>query len=62
LAKGDGRYGTIMRRLAKTDMLILDDWEIYIFSDQARRDLLEVLEDRSGKRSTLITSQLPIDK
>ena len=51
-----------MRRLAKTDMLILDDWEIYIFSDQARRDLLEVLEDRSGKRSTLITSQLPIDK
>ncbi len=62
LAKGDGRYGTIMRRLAKTDMLILDDWGLFTFSDEARRDLLEVLEDRSGKRSTLITSQLPIEK
>ena len=61
LAKGDGRYGTILRRLAKTDLVILDDWGLYPFTDDARRDLLELLEDRTSKRSTLITSQLPLD-
>ena len=61
LAKGDGRYGSILRRLAKTDLVILDDWGLYPFTDDARRDLLELLEDRTSKRSTLITSQLPLD-
>jgi len=61
LAKGDGRYGTLLRRLARTDLVILDDWGLYPFNDEGRRDLLEILEDRSGKRSTLVTSQLPVD-
>jgi DNA replication protein DnaC len=61
LAKGDGRYGAILRRLAKTDLLILDDWGLSAFTEEARRDLLELVEDRCGKRSTLITSQLPIE-
>lgn len=61
LAKGDGRYGANLRRLAKTDLLILDDWGLHAFSEEARRDLLELVEDRCGKRSTLITSQLPIE-
>ena len=61
LAKGDGRYRTMLRRLAKTDLLILDDWGLYAFSEEARRDLLELIEDRCGKRSTLITSQLPME-
>jgi len=53
LAKGDGRYGTLLRRFARTDLLILDDWGLYPFTDESRRDLLEILEDRCGKRSTL---------
>lgn len=60
LAKGDGRYETILRRLAKTDLMILDDWGLYPMNDEARRDCLEFLEDRCGKRSTLVTSQIPI--
>jgi DNA replication protein DnaC len=39
----------------------LDDWALYPFNDESRRDLLEILEDRSGKRSTLVSSQLSID-
>lgn len=60
LAKGDGRYETILRRLSKTDLMILDDWGLYPMTDDARRDCLELLEDRCGKRSTLVTSQIPI--
>ncbi len=51
-----------MRRFARTDLLILDDWGLYPFTDESRRDLLEILEDRCGKRSTLVTGQLPIDQ
>jgi DNA replication protein DnaC len=61
LAKADGRYATILRRLAKTDLILLDDWGLSAFTDEARRDLLEIIEDRCGKRSTVITSQLPIE-
>jgi DNA replication protein DnaC len=62
LAKGDGSYGKLLLRFAKTDVLILDDWGLAPFTDEGRRDLLEILEDRHGKKSTLITSQLPIPK
>ena len=61
ISKGDGRYSAILRRLAKTELLIFDDWGLATFTDEARRDLLEILEDRTGKRSTLITSQLPLE-
>jgi len=47
--------------LAKTDLLILDDWGLARLSDENRRDLLEMLEDRYGRRSTLVTSQLPVE-
>jgi DNA replication protein DnaC len=62
IAKGDGRYPRLLGALAKTEVLILDDWGLVQPSAEQRRDLLEILEDRHGIRSTLATSQLPIDK
>ena len=59
-ARGDGSYNKTMKRLAKTDVLILDDWGITPLTDGHRRDLLELLDDRHDKRSTIITSQLPV--
>jgi DNA replication protein DnaC len=61
VAKGDGRYVKLMGTLAKTDVLILDDWALAPLNDANRRDLLEVLEDRHDRRATLITSQLPLE-
>jgi DNA replication protein DnaC len=61
IAKGNGRYGKLMASLAKTDVLILDDWELAQLHDVHRRDLLEFLEDRHDPRSTLVTSQFPVD-
>lgn len=60
IAKGDGRYRTMLAGLQRIDLLILDDWGVTPLSDANRRDLLEILDDRYGTRSTLITSQLPI--
>ena len=60
IAKADGRYGKLMLSYAKTDLLILDDWGLTPMTDHHRRDLLELLEDRYGKRSTIVTSQLPV--
>src|SRR5690606_5105144 len=62
LAKGDGRYPQLLSMLAKTEVLILDDWGLAPLNPEQRRDLLEILEDRHGVRSTLATSQLPLDK
>jgi DNA replication protein DnaC len=59
LAHGDGSFGKRLSALAKTDLIILDDWAITPLSQPERNDLLEVLDDRVGSRSTLITSQLP---
>lgn len=61
LAKGDGRYPKLLASLARTDLLVLDDWGLQPFSDGQRRDLLEILDDRYDRRSTLVTSQLPVD-
>ena len=60
IAKGDGSYGKLLLRLAKTDFIVLDDWGLAPFTDENRRDLLEILEDRHGKKSTMVTSQLPV--
>ena len=60
LAKTDGRYGKLMLDYAKTDLLVLDDWGLAPMTDLQRRDLLELLEDRYGKKSTVVTSQLPV--
>lgn len=59
LAHADGSYGRVLARLARFDVLILDDWGLAPFQDQERRDLLEILEDRYDTRSTIVTSQLP---
>lgn len=59
IAHGDGSFGKRLASLAKTDLLILDDWGLAPLSQSERNDLLEVLDDRVGTRSTLITSQLP---
>jgi len=59
LAHADGSYGRVLARLARLDVLILDDWGLAPFQDQERRDLLEILEDRYGTRSTVVTSQFP---
>jgi DNA replication protein DnaC len=61
LARGDGSYGRVLHQHAKTDLLILDDWGLAPLGDRERRDLLEVVEDRSGRRATLVTSQVPIE-
>ena len=60
-ARADGSYGKVMQTLAKTELLILDDWGLAPLGDRERRDLLELIEDRAGRRATLITSQLPIE-
>ena len=60
-ARADGSYGKVMQTLPKTDLLILDDWGLAPLGDRERRDLLELIEDRAGRRATLITSQLPIE-
>lgn len=62
LARGDGRYGRILKSLAKTDLVILDDWGPEKLNDDQRRDLLEIIEDRYERRSTIVTSQVPLDR
>ncbi len=62
LAKGDGSYSKRLNRLGKTDVLLLDDWGLSKLTAEQRRDLLEILEDRHGSRSTIVTSQLPLDQ
>jgi DNA replication protein DnaC len=61
LARADGSYPRLLEKLARTQLLVLDDYGLSPLTDSERRDLLEVLEDRYGRRATLITSQLPFD-
>ena len=61
IAKGDGRYVKLMTVLAKTDVLLLDDFGLAPLSDEHRHDLLEVVEDRHDRRATIVTSQLPVE-
>jgi len=62
LARGDGRYARMLKALARTDLLILDDWGPEKLNDEQRRDLLEIIEDRYERRSTIVTSQVPVDR
>ena len=62
IAKGDGRYGKILKSYAKTKLLLFDDWGLSKMTDESRHDLLEILEDRNDMASTLVTSQFPVDK
>jgi len=60
LAHGDGRFARLFRMLVKVDLLVLDDWGPDRLSAGQRRDLMEIVEDRHGRGSILITSQLPV--
>jgi DNA replication protein DnaC len=62
IAHGDGTYPKLLASIARTRLLILDDWGIGTLDDRQRRDLLEILEDRYERCSTMVTSQLPVDK
>jgi DNA replication protein DnaC len=61
LARGDGRYGRLLKTLARVELLILDDWGLAPLTPEQGRDLLEVLDDRHGRSATVVTSQLPVD-
>ena len=60
LARGDGRYARMLKSLARVRLLILDDWGITPLTAEQRRDLLEIVDDRHGRASTIVTSQLPV--
>lgn len=61
-ARVDGTYLKTLSRIEKIDLLVLDDWGIAPLQGQAQQDILEVVDDRAGIRSTLVTSQLPVNK
>ena len=61
IAHGDGSFGRTLQQLAKVDVLVLDDWALAPLEEGARHDLLEVIDDRAGNRSTILASQLPIE-
>ena len=60
VAKANGTYMQWLSQIAKLDLLILDDWGLVTPDNERRQDLLEVLDDRYQKRSTIVTSQLPV--
>jgi DNA replication protein DnaC len=62
IARADGRYAKLLRDYAKADLIILDDWGLMPMNDETRRDILEILDDRHNRRSTIVTSQLPVEK
>lgn len=59
VARADGSYPKLLDQLAKTHVLVIDDFLIAALKDTERRDLLEVLEDRYGRSSTVVTTQVP---
>ena len=62
IAKADGSYPKLMTKLAKTQLIILDDLGLAPLTDSERRNLLEIIEDRNGSASTIVASQLPVGK
>jgi len=62
LARADGSYGKLLQKLARIQLLVIDDWGISALAEMERRDFLEILEDRYNSSSTIMTSQVPINK
>jgi DNA replication protein DnaC len=62
MARADGSLAKLLSRLAKVDLLIIDDWGLASLTDSERRDILEIVEDRYKVRSTIMASQIPVDK
>lgn len=60
VSRADGSLTRLLTKLAKIDVLVIDDWGLSVLADQERRDLLEVLEDRVGRSSTVVASQLAV--
>jgi DNA replication protein DnaC len=60
LARADGSYVRLLAQIARTDVLVLDDWGMTPIREPERRDLNEIMEDRWGNRSTVVTSQIPV--
>ena len=60
MARLDGRFPRLIDKLARVQLLILDDWGTHTLNDQQRLDLLEIFEERYRRKSTLITAQLPV--
>ena len=61
LARGDGRHARLLKSLARVELLILDDWGLATLTAEQGRDILEIVEDRHNRGSTIVTSQLPVD-
>jgi DNA replication protein DnaC len=60
-ARADGSLGRLLESIARTDVLLVDDFAMAPLNDDERRSFLEVCDDRYGRRSTVLTSQLPVD-
>jgi len=61
LARGDGRHARLLKSIGRVELLILDDWGLANLTPDQGRDLLEIADDRNGRGSTIITSQLPVE-
>ena len=61
LARGDGRHARLLKTIARVQLLILDDWGLANLTQDQSRDLLEIIDDRHGRGSTIVTSQLPVE-
>lgn len=62
VARADGSYPKLLARIERAQVLVIDDFGLTPLKDNHRRDLLEILEDRYGRSSTVVTSQLPLSK
>lgn len=62
IARVDGSYAKLLQKLSRVNLLIVDDWGLSPLSDTERRDFLEIMEDRYNVRSTIVSSQIPVDK
>ena len=60
LARGDGQHARLLKTLARVELLLLDDWGLASLTSAQGRDLLEIVDDRHGRASTIITSQVPV--
>jgi DNA replication protein DnaC len=62
VARADGSLGRVLDTIARVDILVVDDFAMAPLSEQERRDFLEICDDRYNRRSTILTSQLPVEK
>ena len=60
LARGDGRYPRLLKSISRVELLVLDDWGLAALTSQQGRDLLDIVDDRHGRGSTIVTSQVPV--